>query len=266
MPGCSRDRARRRTWPARPGADATPPGLPYDGRMPAPPGDLEEFWMKVLELWYLAERAPTKIAIPRVPQIGGGDGLKAARRVEPRGHLMGQPRVLHESIVAGRLNGLLVQTHGVGVSPFEAGDLGRYQGVLIGESRWIVVGRLVQPFCVRRQEVAPPALLVGRAVLTEHRHRQRSVVKVVEQLDMGGRSPKDRLSLIDCRERLGVVACQESRLKFQDPVPSDRQAHPLPCQLRLEWRLVELRVAEGGEGRGPAQHRGDEALLAHEEG
>ena len=32
--------------------------------------------------------------------------------------------------------------------------------------------------------------------------------------------------------------------------------------MRLERRLVELRVAEGGEGRGPALHGRDEALLA----
>ena len=104
------------------------------------------------------------------------------------------------------MNGLLVQTHCVGVSPFEAGDLGRHQRVLVAERRWIVVGPLAQLFPVRRQEFAPSALLVGSSVLVECRHRQRGVVKVVEQLDMGGRSPKERLRLVGCRERLGVVA------------------------------------------------------------
>ena len=37
-----------------------------------------------------------------------------------------------------------------------------------------------------------------------------------------------------------------------------------PGQLRLERRLVELRIAEGGEGCGPALHGRDEALLAHD--
>ena len=99
---------------------------------------------------------------------------------------MGQALVLRETVVTGRSNGLLVQTHRVGVSPFETGDLGRHQRVLVGESRWIVVGPFAQSFPVRRQEVAPPGLLVGRAVLIEHRDGKRCVVKVVEQLDVGG--------------------------------------------------------------------------------
>ncbi len=34
----------------------------------------------------------------------------------------------------------------------------------------------------------------------------------------------------------------------------------------LECRLVELRIAEGGEGRGPSLHGRNEALLAHDDG
>ena len=37
-----------------------------------------------------------------------------------------------------------------------------------------------------------------------------------------------------------------------------------PVSSRFERRLVELRIAEGGEGRGPALHGRDEALLAHD--
>jgi len=49
-----------------------------------------------------------------------------------RGYLMGHALVLDEAVLASRLNGLLVQTHCIGVSPFEAGDLGRHQRVLVG--------------------------------------------------------------------------------------------------------------------------------------
>ena len=108
------------------------------------------------------------------------EGLEAARRVEPRGHLMGQRFVLDEAVLVTRLNRLLVQTHGVEVSPFEAGDLGRHQCVLVGERRRVGFGPLVQLFPVRRQEVAPPRLLVGRSLLIERRHRQRGVQKVIE--------------------------------------------------------------------------------------
>src|SRR5260221_3247235 len=74
-----------------------------------------------------------------------------------------------------------------------------------------------------------------------------------------------RLSVVGCRERLGVVAGYEPRLEFEYPVPADQHGHPVPCQLRLERRLVELRVAEGGERRCPALHARDEALLAHDD-
>src|ERR1700682_1357772 len=136
--------------------------------------------MKLFELPHLAERTPAQVTVPRVPQAGVGDRSNAARRIEPRGQLMGQAFVLHETVLASRPNGLLVQTHGVGLPPFEAGYLGRHQGVFVAERRWIDVGPLAQLFPVRSQEVEPPGLLVGRRVLIERRHRQGGVVKVVE--------------------------------------------------------------------------------------
>ncbi len=109
-----------------------------------------------------------------------GDRLEAVRGVEPRGHLMGQRFVLDEAVLASRLNGLVVQVHRVEGASFEAGDLGQHERVLVGESRWIVVGPLAHLFPVRRQEFAPPGLLVGGSLLIERRHRQCGVVKVVE--------------------------------------------------------------------------------------
>src|SRR5260221_13789701 len=135
--------------------------------------------IKPIELPHLAIGSPAEITGPRVPEIGVGDGFETACRVEPRGYLMGQPLVLHEAILAGRSNGLLVQTHCIGVSPFEAGDLCRHQGVFVAESRWIAVGPLAQLFTVRLQKFAPSILLVSSSVLIERRHRQRSVVKVL---------------------------------------------------------------------------------------
>src|SRR5258705_11532106 len=116
--------------------------------------------MKPIELPHLAVRAPAEITVPGVPEIGIGEGFETARRVEPRGHLMGQALVLYEAVVASRSNGLLVETHGVRVSPLKAGDLGRHQGVLVGERRWIVFGPLAQLLPVRRQEFAPLVLPV----------------------------------------------------------------------------------------------------------
>ena len=119
---------------------------------------------------------------------------------------MGEALVLHKTVVAGRLNRLLVQPHCIGVSPFEAGDLGQHQCVLVAESRWIGFGPLAQLLLVRRQEFAPRLLLVGRRVLIACRHRQRGIIKVVEQLDLGGCGRKERLHLVGCRESLGVIA------------------------------------------------------------
>src|SRR6202166_5162762 len=48
-----------------------------------------EMRMKLFELPHLAERAPAKIAAPRLPQTSVGDRIEAARREEPRRYLMG---------------------------------------------------------------------------------------------------------------------------------------------------------------------------------
>jgi hypothetical protein len=78
----------------------------------------------LVELLDLAVRAPLEIAVPGVQQIDVGNLLDAPRGIEPRGQLMGQRLVLHEAVLPSRLNRLLVQAHRIGVSPFQAGDLG----------------------------------------------------------------------------------------------------------------------------------------------
>src|ERR1700682_148546 len=83
---------------------------------------IAEMRMKLFELPHLAERTPAHVTVPRVPQAGVGDRFDAARRIEPGGQLMGQALVLHETVLASRPNGLLVQTHCIGVTLFEAGD------------------------------------------------------------------------------------------------------------------------------------------------
>ena len=142
--------------------------------------------MKLFELLHLAERAPAQVTAPRLPQTGMGDRVEAARREEARGRLMGQALVLDETMVAGRSNSLLVQTHCIGVSPFEACDFGRHQGVFVAERRWIVVGPLPQLLAVLRQEVAPSALLAGARALIERRHGKRSIIIIVEEQDLSG--------------------------------------------------------------------------------
>src|SRR3984957_4206069 len=140
--------------------------------------------MELFELPDLSLGAPAKVAIARVTQIDVGYTVNAARTIAPSGHFKGHYYVLNEAVVVGGSKGLLVQTHGGGVSPLELGDLGRHQGRLVAEGRWIVVCPFAQLFAVHGQKLAPTCLLVRGRILIERGHRQRGVVKVVEQLDL----------------------------------------------------------------------------------
>ncbi len=141
---------------------------------------LPEVWIHLVELPHLAVGSPTQIAVASVLQIHAGNLLETTRRVEAGGHLMGQALVLHKSILACRPDRLLVQPHGIKIPVFDASELGRYQRVLVAESRWIIFGPLAQLVQVRRQEFAPPVLIVSSSVLVERCHRQRGIVKVIE--------------------------------------------------------------------------------------
>ena len=88
-------------------------------------------------------------------QIGVGNCLNAAHRVEPRGHLIGQRLILDEAVLTRQVNSLLVQTHCVDVSAFDAGDLSRHQRVFVGERRRIGFGPFAQLVPLRRQVFAP---------------------------------------------------------------------------------------------------------------
>jgi len=57
---------------------------------------------------------------------------------------------------------------------------------------------------MRLEELAPRGLL-DSGTARRVPHRQRGVVEVVEQLDLGGRDEKERLRLVRCRESIGVV-------------------------------------------------------------
>jgi hypothetical protein len=83
--------------------------------------------MKLLKVPHLAERAPAKITAPRLPQIRMGDRIEAARRVEPRGYLMGQALVLHEAVLARRVDGRIVEALGVQFPLFQTREFGANQ-------------------------------------------------------------------------------------------------------------------------------------------
>src|SRR5260370_16503544 len=94
-----------------------------------------------------------------------GDRLQAARRVEPRGHFIGEALILDEALFARQHDSLLVMAHGLEISAFEASDIGQYQRGLISLSRWIVFGPFARSIPSQVPELPPPLLLIRRTVL-----------------------------------------------------------------------------------------------------
>src|SRR5580692_12830420 len=104
---------------------------------------------------------PTVIAVPGAAEKCVSHCLYAALGIESRGDLIGQRLILDEAILTRQGDCLLIETHCVGVPPFEAADLSRHQRVLVGERRWIDFGPCAQLFNMRRQLVVPGLLLIG---------------------------------------------------------------------------------------------------------
>ena len=115
--------------------------------------------------------APTVIAVPRVAEMGVAGRFQTLRQVVLRREFMGKALVLNEAVLARQMDSLFVKTQCVGVSLFDAGDLGQNQRVLVGESRRVIFGPLAELFLVFSQEFAPCLLLIGRRGLIERRHR-----------------------------------------------------------------------------------------------
>src|SRR6185369_15369553 len=100
------------------------------------PGSIAaELRIALFELPNLALGPPARKAAMRLLEVGAAARRMAPGEMEFPGKLMGEPLVLDEALVAGRLNGLLVEAHGLAVMPFEPRDLGRYQRVLVAEGR-----------------------------------------------------------------------------------------------------------------------------------
>src|SRR5260370_9143144 len=98
--------------------------------------------------------------------MGAARGYGPAGNIEACRKLVRDGLVLDEAVLARQLNGLFVQAHRVGATPFEARDLGRHERMLVTESRWIALRPLARLRLWRRQPVAPATPLVGTSVLT----------------------------------------------------------------------------------------------------
>src|SRR6202789_3093706 len=149
---------------------------------------------------------PTVIAVPGAAKRDLDDCTYATLRIDPRGDLISQRLILDEAVLTRQADSLVIETHCVGVSPFEAGDLSRHQRVLVGKRRWVDFGPCAQLFNVCCQQVVPRLLLIGGYILIACSHRQREIIEVVEQLKMSSRGHKQGLRLVSSRQSLRVVA------------------------------------------------------------
>src|SRR2546423_8848610 len=98
-------------------------------------------------------------------------------------------------MLMSRSNRLFVQMHRIRVSSLDAGDLGQQQRVLVAEGRGVGVRPLAQLLAVCGEKLAPRCLLDGGTCLEQRRYRERRVMEVVEQLDLGGCNQEERLRL-----------------------------------------------------------------------
>jgi hypothetical protein len=95
------------------------------------------------ELLYFSVGAPTVVAVPRIPEIGVGECLEAARRVKLCGDLIGEHFILDKAVRTGRADGLFVQLNGIESSPFDAGNLRPHQCGAVFE----ILRAMFRPYC-----------------------------------------------------------------------------------------------------------------------
>ena len=120
--------------------------------------------IELVELAHLALRAPQGVAGAGVAQIGQAAVLDALVEIEAARPLVGQRLVVHEAVVVGRADGLLIEAHRLELAPLDTGDLRADQGGAIGEILGAVgrPGRQLLMMDAQGRE-KPPALFAGAA-------------------------------------------------------------------------------------------------------
>src|SRR5262245_15141351 len=89
----------------------------------------------LIELLYLAKRAPAQVAGTRVSEINRCHFVQASLEIKPGRQLAGNALVLHKRVLVCRTDGILVGAHGVQITTFNSGELGRNQSALVEERR-----------------------------------------------------------------------------------------------------------------------------------
>src|SRR5580692_8375384 len=80
-----------------------------------------------VELLDLSVGAPAVITVPRIPEIGVGECLEAARRIKPRRDLIGERLIVDKAVRTRRADGLFVELNGIESSTFDTRNLRVHQ-------------------------------------------------------------------------------------------------------------------------------------------
>src|SRR5271154_4255032 len=129
----------------------------------------------LVELLHLTERAPTVVAFPRFAGIGIGYSPKAARRVEPRGQLIGESLVLDKAALAPQPNCLFIEAFCVETPVFDAGYLRRDQSMAILEIVRAGLCPDLEPVLMGLQFCQKLGSLVDRRLIVMTSPRQRAI-------------------------------------------------------------------------------------------
>ena len=179
--------------------------------------------IKPIELPHLAVGAPAEITVPGLAQIGVGECLEAARGVEPGGHLIGQTFVLHEAVVAGGANGLLVQAHRHRASrpsiratsaPTSAARLTKFSGqwsAQLSSFSWCSVSRRAMKFAVLK-----------RGGFMDRRVAKRTIEVILNDIQTKHNRPEHRLRPGGRVQGVHVFAREETCLQLADVVRTIR--------------------------------------------
>ena len=114
-----------------------------------------------VELLYFSVGSPTVVAVPRIPEIGVGERLEAARRVKARGDLIGERLIMDKAVRAGRTDRLFVQALCIQLSAFDARNLRPHQRGAVFEILRAMFRPYLELFVVNSESIEMLPALVG---------------------------------------------------------------------------------------------------------
>ncbi len=196
--------------------------------------------IKPIELPHLAVGAPAQITIPGVPEIGVGNALEAACRIEARGNLIGDGLVVHEAVRARRTDGLLVQPLGVEFPPLDPGHLRPDECRPVGKILRAMQRPGVELLQVFRQPRAMIFAVLKRGEFMDRRMAKRIVEVVLDDLQQRRGIPEHRFRPGGGLQGVRVFAREETRLQFADVVPTfGKRQRRIARQITLEISFAE---------------------------